>query len=244
MPYFAIRIPLCIAECIVQFEPRLLGRWQEAIRCTGYPAHRFPNEMCLAGQQIPDWHDTCVIGPATNRPIPMNQDKLFVIQKHDASTLHYDFRLRVGDALISWAVPKGLSTAANEKRLAIRVDDHEVDYAEFEGVIPEGEYGAGTVMIWDRGNYEPLLDEKDEAKSSIKEAIEAGALKFKLDGEKIQGGYAMAKTGKQNGQDQWVIFKLDDEAADARRNPTSSEPDSVKTGRSINEIEAEESEDD
>jgi len=174
----------------------------------------------------------------------MNQDKLFVIQKHDASTLHYDFRLRVGDALISWAVPKGLSTAANEKRLAIRVDDHEVDYAEFEGVIPEGEYGAGTVMIWDRGNYEPLLDEKDEAKSSIKEAIEAGALKFKLDGEKIQGGYAMAKTGKQNGQDQWVIFKLDDEAADARRNPTSSEPDSVKTGRSINEIEAEESEDD
>ncbi len=88
--------------------------------------------------------------------------------------LHYDFPLRVGTALVSWAVPKGLSTTANEKRLAIRVDDHEVDYADFEGVIPEDEYGAGTVMIWDKGTYEPMTSGKDDAKTSMREAIEKG----------------------------------------------------------------------
>ena len=174
----------------------------------------------------------------------MSRKNLFVIQKHDATTLHYDFRLRVGDALVSWAVPKGLSTAANEKRLAIRVDDHEVDYADFEGVIPEDEYGAGTVMIWDKGTYEPMTGGKDDAETSMREAIEKGGLKFNLNGSKIKGGYAMAKTGTRDGKDQWVIFKLDDEHADARRNPTSTEPDSVATSRSMDEIESEESGDD
>ncbi|MFP4352910.1 MAG: DNA polymerase ligase N-terminal domain-containing protein [Puniceicoccaceae bacterium] len=169
----------------------------------------------------------------------MSRKNLFVIQKHDATTLHYDFRLRAGDVLVSWAVPKGLSTAANEKRLAIRVDDHEIDYADFEGVIPEDEYGAGTVMIWDKGTYEPMSGEKDGADGGIKEAIEQGSLKFKLNGEKIQGGYAMAKTGTRDGKDEWVIFKLDDKHADARRNPTRTEPDSVATGRSMDEIEEE-----
>ncbi|MFW6233890.1 MAG: DNA polymerase ligase N-terminal domain-containing protein [Spirochaetota bacterium] len=168
--------------------------------------------------------------------------QLFVVHKHEARTLHYDFRLRIGDVLASWAVPKGLSTAANEKRLAIRVEDHPLDYADFEGVIPEGEYGAGTVMVWDTGTYEPIVDAEEDEKS-MGEARDGGALKFKLNGQKLKGGYAMARTGKRAGKEQWVIFKLDDSEADARRNPTSSEPDSVQSGRSLREIRAEEGED-
>ncbi|WP_133131238.1 DNA polymerase ligase N-terminal domain-containing protein [Legionella yabuuchiae] len=169
---------------------------------------------------------------------------IFVIQKHDASQLHYDFRLQIDGSLKSWAVPKGLSTAANEKRLAIRTEDHPLDYAKFEGVIPEGEYGAGTVMVWDFGQYEPLEND-DEHKKSMSEALRGGALKFRLEGEKIKGGYAMARMnrGDDDDDEQWVIFKLDDEEADARRNPTSSEPDSVLTGRSLEEIAEEEGKD-
>ncbi|WP_456066885.1 DNA polymerase ligase N-terminal domain-containing protein [Halomonas rhizosphaerae] len=170
----------------------------------------------------------------------VGRKRIFVIHKHDASQLHYDFRLRIGDVLASWAVPKGLSTEANDKRLAIRVEDHPLDYADFEGVIPEGEYGAGTVMVWDRGTYAPILD-KDE--KSMEDAREGGSLKFELHGEKLKGGFAMARTGKRDGKEQWVIFKLDDEHADARRKPTSTEPNSVKTGRSLEEIEAEEGKD-
>lgn len=163
----------------------------------------------------------------------MDKSKLFVIQKHDASTLHYDFRLRVDNRLVSWTVPKGLSTAVNEKRLAVRVDDHSVDYADFEGVIPEGEYGAGTVIVWDRGTYE-LLD--TDTGKDFEQRIKDGSFKIRLKGEKIKGGYAMARTGEQDGKAQWVVFKLDDENADARRNPVSTEPDSVKTGRSLEDI--------
>lgn len=164
--------------------------------------------------------------------------KLFVIQKHDASQLHYDFRMQVNDVLVSWAVPKGLSTAANEKRLAIRTEDHPLDYAKFEGVIPEGEYGAGTVMVWDIGEYEPVVDNKED-KKSMEEALESGSLKFRLQGKKIKGGYAMACINRDDDDEKWVIFKLDDEKADARRNPVSSEPNSVLTDRSLEEIKKE-----
>lgn len=168
-----------------------------------------------------------------------NSERTFVIQKHDASHLHYDFRLQIGEVLVSWVVPKGLSTAANEKKLAIRTEDHPLDYAQFEGIIPEGEYGAGTVMVWDFGHYEPIVDEKED-KKSMQEALKSGALKFWLNGEKIQGGYAMARMNQNHDDEQWVIFKLDDEKADARRNPTSTEPSSVLTGRSLDEIQQEE----
>ncbi|AHE67948.1 DNA ligase D, 3''-phosphoesterase domain protein [Legionella oakridgensis ATCC 33761 = DSM 21215] len=166
--------------------------------------------------------------------------RIFVIQKHDASHLHYDFRLQNEDVLVSWAVPKGLSTIPNKKHLAIRTEDHPVDYAQFEGVIPKGEYGAGTVLVWDIGDYEPLMEDGEK---SMNEALVKGALKIKLQGKKLQGGYALARIRKKKDKEQWVIFKLDDKFADARRNPVSTEPDSVLSGRSLEEIAEEEQDD-
>lgn len=171
-------------------------------------------------------------------------ENIFVIQKHDASNLHYDFRLSIDSVLASWAVPKGLSTKAGEKHLAVRTEDHPMDCADFEGVIPEGQYGGGTVMVWDTGEFEPITDNKDH-EESMAEALENGALKFNLKGKKLKGGYALVrmdkKSSKKNEQEQWLIFKLDDEHADARRNPVSTQPDSVLTGRSLEEIAEEES---
>jgi len=158
---------------------------------------------------------------------------IFVIQKHDASNLHYDFRLEVDGVLKSWALPKGPSTDPSEKRLAVETEDHPLDYADFEGVIPEGEYGAGTVLIWDRGTYENIT-EKDDDLRPIRDALEAGHVLFRLEGEKISGGYALQRF--DDDKDQWLLVKMDDEAADARRNPVSTEPLSVASGRDLDEI--------
>lgn len=157
----------------------------------------------------------------------MTDTKKFVIHKHDASSLHYDLRLEVDDTGKSWAIPKGPSTDPSEKRLAIKVDDHDLDYLDFEGVIPEGEEGAGPVMVWDKGTYLNLYEEKD-----MKQAIDDGKVKIELKGEKLHGGYTLINTGKR-----WLFIKIDDNEADARRNPTNTEPKSVKTGRTLEEIE-------
>jgi len=170
---------------------------------------------------------------AKDRPI-------FVIQKHQASSLHYDFRIEVGGVLVSWAVPKGPSTDPSVKRLAIPTEDHPLGYADFEGVIPEDEYGGGTVMVWDRGTYLNLKkDEEGENAPSIEEQISDGHVTIWLDGEKISGGYALIRTSKGDNP-RWLLIKMDDEEADARRNPTSTEQKSVKTGRSLEEIQNEE----
>src|SRR5712671_828722 len=112
----------------------------------------------------------------------------FVIQKHDASRLHYDFRLEMDGVLKSWAVPKGLPWEKGEKHLAVEVEDHPVEYAGFEGVIPKGQYGGGTVMLWDRGTWTPLDPDPDAAYGK-------GALKFRLDGEKLHGNWALVRMG-------------------------------------------------
>lgn len=166
----------------------------------------------------------------------------FVIQKHDASNLHYDFRLEFGGVLVSWAVPKGPSTDPGERRLAIQTEDHPRDYIDFEGVIPKGEYGAGTVMVWDTGPYKNLKANKGPNSQSMEDALDEGLIEVWLEGEKIQGGYALKRTqgGKKS---RWLMIKMDDEAADARRNPVSTQPDSVKSGRSLEEIAAAEAED-
>ena len=158
----------------------------------------------------------------------------FVIQRHEASQEHYDFRLEVDGVLKSWAVPKGPSTDPADKRLAVEVDDHELDYADFEGVIPEGEYGAGTVMVWDRGSYRNLADDR-----SMAEGLEKGLVEVWLDGEKVAGGYALKRIQKGD-KPQWLLIKMRDEAADARRNPVSTETRSVKSGRTLDEIRREE----
>jgi DNA ligase D-like protein (predicted 3'-phosphoesterase) len=159
---------------------------------------------------------------------------LFVIQKHDASTLHYDFRLEVKGVLKSWAVPKGPSMNPRDKRLAVPTEDHPLDYADFEGVIPEGEYGAGTVLVWDTGTYRNLK-EKDGREVPVDRCIRDGHVTVWLEGKKIRGGYALIRTGKGDDK-RWLLIKMDDEEANARRNPVSTEPWSVLSGRTLEEI--------
>jgi bifunctional non-homologous end joining protein LigD len=123
--------------------------------------------------------------------------RLFVIQKHRATRLHYDFRLEVNGVLKSWAVPRGPSLDPTVKRLAMQVEDHPVDYAKFEGVIPEGEYGGGTVMVWDSGTYKP------EATDDVEAALRKGELKFSLNGRKLKGSWALVRTQDR----QWLLLK-------------------------------------
>lgn len=162
-------------------------------------------------------------------------DPIFVIQKHDASTLHYDVRLEVDGVLKSWAVPKGPSTDPSEKRLALPTEDHPIDYADFEGRIPEDSYGAGTVLIWDRGTYRNLRAEKEGDGTSIEKAVEEGKVEVWLEGEKLRGGYVLIRTDRGEGE-QWLFIKMKDEEADARRKPTSTQGESVESGRSLKEI--------
>jgi DNA ligase D-like protein (predicted 3'-phosphoesterase) len=160
---------------------------------------------------------------------------VFVIQKHDARNLHYDFRIEVNGVLKSWAVPKGPSTDPKEKRLAIPTEDHPLSYADFEGSIPEGEYGAGTVIVWDSGYYRNVREEKKNDKASMEKALEEGRVEVWLEGKKLKGGYALIRTGKGD-YTRWLLIKMDDEEADARRNPLSTEPKSVLSGKTIEEM--------
>ena len=164
---------------------------------------------------------------------------IFVIQKHDASTLHYDFRLEVDGTLKSWAVPKGPSMDPSTKRLAIPTEDHPLEYADFEGVIPEGEYGAGTVLVWDTGPYRNIKKDDDGNEIPMAEAYETGHVTVSLDGKKLRGGYSLVRTGK--GDDvRWLLVKMKDNEADARRNPVSTEPRSVLSGRTLEEVREQE----
>jgi len=171
---------------------------------------------------------------ATARARQAGNEPIFVIQKHAARTLHYDFRLDVDGVLKSWAVPKGPSTDPRTRRLAVAVEDHPLDYADFEGRIPNGEYGTGAVLVWDRGTYRNLRAEDDEP-VSMAEALRDGHVAVWLEGEKLRGGYALIRTGKGD-DNRWLLIKMKDEEADARRNPVSTQPESVLTGRTLEEI--------
>jgi DNA ligase D-like protein (predicted 3'-phosphoesterase) len=160
-------------------------------------------------------------------------DPLFVIQKHDASSLHYDVRLEVDGVLTSWAVPKGPSTDPRDKRLAQPTEAHPLDYATFEGVIPDGNYGAGTVLVWDLGPYRNLRAD-EEPPVSMTEALDEGKVEVWLEGQKIRGGYALIRM--DDADDRWLLIKMDDDEADARRNPTSTQPASVLSDRTLDDI--------
>ena len=161
----------------------------------------------------------------------------FVIHKHDATTLHYDLRLEAEGVLKSWAVPKGPSTKPKDKRLAMQTEDHPLDYAEFEGVIPEGQYGAGPVIVWDRGTYRNL-SEADGAEIPMERSMRDGRVRVWLEGEKLTGGFALTRIGGGK-KPRWLLVKMDDEGADARRNPVRTEPKSVLSARTIEEMAGE-----
>jgi DNA ligase D-like protein (predicted 3'-phosphoesterase) len=149
----------------------------------------------------------------------------FVIQQHHATSRHFDFRLEVAGALRSWAVPKGPSMDPRDKRLAVEVEDHALSWGDFEGVIPKGQYGAGPVIVWDRGTYENLREEPME------DALAAGHASFRLDGEKLRGGWSLRRVDGRR----WLLVKRRDEQADSG-DPVAEWPESVVSGRTIEEL--------
>ena len=142
--------------------------------------------------------------PEPAAEVVQRQGRDFVIQRHQASHLHWDLRLEDGGVLKSWAVTKEPPAEPGVKRLAVQVEDHPFDYKDFEGTIPEGEYGAGTVEIWDSGTYLPLLE--GEPDSSVAEAIARGALKFRLEGKRLEGNYLLYHFDKKGKN--WFFFKM------------------------------------
>lgn len=171
-------------------------------------------------------------GSSRRRPI-------FVIQKHAATRLHYDLRLEIDGVLKSWAVPKGPSTDPREKRFAVLTEDHPLEYADFEGVIPEESYGAGTVLVWDTGRYENIKEAHGK-KVPMGKCFEDGRIEVRLEGEKLRGGYGLIRTRMGGGEKNWLLVKMKDHEADPRRDPVSTEPQSVLSGKTIEEIAEEE----
>ncbi len=162
-----------------------------------------------------------------------NKQPIFVIQQHAARAMHYDVRLQIGGVLVSWAVPKGPSLNPKTKRLAVMTEDHPMEYAKFEGIIPKGEYGAGPVIVWDRGTYKNIR-EKDGKLVPMETCLKTGQIEIFLRGKKIKGGFSLIRMrGTTGAKSQWLLIKKKDEYADARRNPVSSEPESVKTRKTI-----------
>jgi bifunctional non-homologous end joining protein LigD len=157
---------------------------------------------------------------------------MFVIQKHDASRLHYDFRLEMDGVLKSWAVPKGPSLNPKEKHLAMMVEDHPFDYRNFEGIIPEGEYGGGTVIVWDQGTYEPIeeINGKKAQEKHLLKQLASGSLKIKLHGEKLEGEFALVKTHGM-GENAWLLIKHNDEFATDK--DITKKDKSVLSGKTI-----------
>lgn len=153
----------------------------------------------------------------------------FVVQIHDASTLHFDFRLEADGVLKSWSVPKGPSSDPHDKRLAMPTEDHPLDYRDFEGVIPEGEYGGGTVIIWDEGTYRNL------SPTPLGQALGDGHASFWLDGRKLHGGYALTRL-RGGEREAWLLVKKADKRAGKGGTPDPRRARSVRTGHTLAQV--------
>ena len=178
---------------------------------------------------------------------PANQKLVFVVQKHKATTLHYDFRLEIGGVMPSWSIPKGPTLDSSVKRLAIPTTDHPLDYRHFEGVISDEQYGAGPVMIWDEGTYNPEIEidkgvrkeiiEREAAEEVMRKGLQEGELLFCLYGKKLQGSFSLVRIRGFGGRESWLLIKHRDEYTkmgyDAKDYDFSAE-----SGRSLAEIAA------
>jgi DNA ligase D-like protein (predicted 3'-phosphoesterase) len=175
--------------------------------------------------------------PRGQGPAKKSGHPRFVIQKHAARSLHYDLRLEIGDELASWAIPKGPSTDPRDKRLAMRTEAHPLEYLEFEGVIPKGEYGAGPMIVWDRGVFENISQTRRGEPLTLEQGLEKGDLKLFLLGDKVRGEFALFRISKaEEERESWLLVKKKGEGADARRKPTSSQPESVLSGKTIEQL--------
>ncbi|WP_405364609.1 DNA polymerase ligase N-terminal domain-containing protein [Kitasatospora sp. NBC_00039] len=163
------------------------------------------------------------------------------MQIHDATSMHFDFRLETDGVLKSWAVPKGPSTDPHDKRFATPTEDHPLDYRTFEGVIPEGEYGAGTVIVWDEGTYRNLSTDRAGHEIPLTRALDRGHASFWLDGRKLHGGYSLTRFRTDSGSDReaWLLVKHADERADDAGTPDPRRARSARTGHTLRQVAAE-----
>ncbi len=171
---------------------------------------------------------------------------VYVVHRHDATSLHYDFRLEIGDAMPSWSIPKGPTLDPSVKRLAMPTGDHDLEYRHFEGVIPKGSYGAGSVMIWDEGTFNPEVEvergvrrevtDRSEGEEVARSSLREGNLKFRLYGKKLQGSFALVRTkGLGGAREAWLMIKHKDEYCETGYDANDHDLSAV-SGRSQSEI--------
>ncbi|MEU3986702.1 DNA polymerase ligase N-terminal domain-containing protein [Streptomyces sp. NPDC026672] len=162
----------------------------------------------------------------------------FVVQIHDARRMHFDFRLQVGDVLRSWSVPRGPSADPRDKRLAVPTEDHPLEYEDFEGVVPKGEYGGGTVLVWDHGTYEPLGHDREGRPVDFAESLERGHASFRLHGTKLRGEYALTRLHGEDGDDSWLLVRKGPGGPHGHGTPDPHRARSSRTGRTLTQIAA------
>ena len=198
-------------------------------------ARRIPTARGEAhGDRLDKYRDKRDFGvPSGDQPAQATATtrRRFVVQRHRASHLHYDLRLEAGGVLLSWAVPKGPTLDPDVRRMAVHVEDHPIDYFDFEGVIPAGEYGGGDVIVWDWGTYEMAGD------ADPLEAMHEGSLHFDIHGDKLAGRFALVRRGGTGTKEQWLLIHKHDADAVAGWD-TEQHPASVKTGRTNDEVKA------
>ncbi|MFF4490766.1 DNA polymerase ligase N-terminal domain-containing protein [Streptomyces sp. NPDC001544] len=168
----------------------------------------------------------------------------FVVQIHDARRMHFDFRLQVGDVLKSWSVPKGPSTDPRDRRLAVPTEDHPLEYEDFEGVIPRDEYGGGTVIVWERGTYEPLSHDRRGRPVDFAQSLERGHATFRLHGSKLHGEYALTRfrSGDGGEEEAWLLVRKGSARGAGHGTPDPRRARSVRTGRTLAQVAADDGE--